>query len=196
MNKKGLIIVLSAPSGAGKTTLAHKLLKSDKNLIFSVSSTTRLIRKGEKDGVDYNFLSVDEFKNNIAKNKFAEWAEVHNNYYGTLKSEIDRAINLSKDILLDIDVQGGISIKKEFPDAVLIFIMPPSIDELKNRLEKRAKDSKDTIFNRLANAKNEISYYSHYDYLVVNDKLKDAFLELRSIITSQRLKISKIKKCS
>ena len=193
MNKKGLIIVLSAPSGAGKTTLAHKLIKADKNLVFSVSCTTRPMRDGEKDGIDYNFLSVEEFKSNIAKNKFAEWALVHNNYYGTLKSEIENAMNSSRDILLDIDVQGGISIKKAFPDAVLIFIMPPNIEELKNRLIKRNKDSEETISARLSNARNEISYYSHYDYLVVNDKIKAALSELHSIIGSERLKIVKVK---
>ncbi|MCK9583108.1 MAG: guanylate kinase [Endomicrobiales bacterium] len=193
MNKKGLIIVLSAPSGTGKTTLVHKLLRADKNLMFSVSCTTRPMRDGEKNCIDYNFLSVDDFKSNITKNKFAEWALVHDNYYGTLKSEIENAMNSGRDILLDIDVQGGINIKKAFPGAVLIFIMPPSIEELKNRLIKRNKDSKETISARLANAKNEISHYAQYDYLVVNDKLKTALSELLYIIGSERLKIVKVK---
>ncbi|MGD9731381.1 MAG: guanylate kinase [Desulfamplus sp.] len=183
--KRGRIFVISAPSGAGKSTLCSKITALFPDLEYSVSHTTREPRSGEKDGADYFFISVEEFKDRIKNNLWAEWAEVHGNFYGTSLKFIQDKTAQGSHLLLDIDVQGAKQFKRSFPEAVTIFIMPPSIEALEQRLKKRATDSDEVIVKRIANAKGEIAQSSFYDHIVVNDELERASKELLSIVDSQ-----------
>ncbi|MCL2334551.1 MAG: guanylate kinase [Endomicrobia bacterium] len=191
MSKKGSIIVISAPSGAGKSSICDALVRSDSGMVNSVSCTTREPRNGEKNGTDYFFTAEKVFKSMIKGKKFAEWAKVHGNYYGTPKSFLEKTVKAGKNILLDIDVQGGINIKKQYPDACMIFIMTPDFKTLKERLIARNKDSRQTIKIRLENAKKELEFLGKYEYLVINDKLPEAVDAVRTIIKSQKYKIKK-----
>ncbi len=193
MKNKGMIIIVSAPSGAGKTSICDALIESDKNISYSVSTTTRLPREGEKNGKEYFFVDEKTFKSMVKKNMFAEWAVVHNNFYGTSKKILEQTINKGKDILLDIDVQGALKIKKQYKDALMIFITTPTLKILKERLIKRNKDSLDVIKTRIKNAKKELTYVSKYDYLVLNDKLDVSIEDVKSIIRAQRLSIKRNK---
>lgn len=190
MLKKGLIIVISAPSGAGKTTLCYRLVNKLRNLKYSISYTTRQARKGEKNGIDYFFVTNEKFEKMKNNNKFAEWACVHDHYYGTPHSFLKQTINSGNDIILDIDVQGGLKIKESYPEAILIFVMTKSINELEYRLRKRGKDSENVIKKRLFNARMELKYLSKYDYLVINDDLKRAVNEIKTIISVEHLRIN------
>ncbi len=173
------LIVISAPSGAGKTTLCHKILKEFSNITLSVSSTTRNPRGHEKDGVDYFFISKNEFKNLIKKNRFAEWALVHENYYGTSKDVIDQALKKNQSVLLDIDVQGAASLRKDYPNIChTFFIAPPSLKELETRLRQRGTDSEETIQKRIQNAKSEMEKSKFFDHIIINDSLDRAYEEL------------------
>jgi guanylate kinase len=184
--RRGILLVISSPSGAGKTTLARKLAERH-GLHFSVSYTTRAPRPGEKDGEDYHFVSSDEFSRMIDRQQFAEWAVVHGNRYGTAIATVDQAIEQGKDTLFDIDYQGGRQIRQKWlNDSVLCFILPPSVEELEKRLRQRATDSAEVIARRLAMAHKELFHYSDYDYLVVNDQLEKAYDELRSIYIAAR----------
>lgn len=179
------LIIFSAPSGSGKTTIVHELLKQpDLNLSFSISTTSREPRGKEKDGVDYYFISVEEFKKRIENNEFLEWEEVYtNNFYGTYKSEIERLNTLGKNILFDIDVFGGINVKKLFGNQALsIFIQPPSIDELRRRLENRQTDSAEKIMMRLAKAQKEMEQAIHFDQIIINDNLQTAIKQTEKVI--------------
>jgi guanylate kinase len=191
--RKGMIIIVSAPSGAGKTSIADAVIKNDKNIVYSISTTTRAPRKGERNGREYFFVDDKTFKTMIKQKKFAEWAQVHGHYYGTSEKSLEGTINKGKDILLDIDVQGALKIKKQYKSAVMIFIMTPSLKILKERLIKRNKDSMETIKIRLANAKKELSYMDKYDYLVLNDKLETSIKNVESVICAERLSVKKIK---
>ncbi|MDW8056352.1 MAG: guanylate kinase [Elusimicrobiota bacterium] len=182
--KKGKVVVISAPSGSGKTTICKELLKCNPNLVFSISYTTRPAREGEVNGKDYFFVSKDEFLKMVKKKKFVEWAKVYNNYYGTSKEQIVNAINSGKDILLDIDVQGGKNIKKLFPDGIFIFVLPPSWSELKQRITSRGKDTPAEISKRLRNVNKELSYLRYYDYIVINDDLADTVKIINTIISA------------
>ena len=193
MPLKGLLVVVSAPSGTGKTTLCHMLLKEFENMEFSVSYTTRPPRKGEVNGKDYFFVSKEEFERMVEEGDFLEWANVYGNLYGTSKSQVLRALNEGKDILLDIDVQGALQVKKNLPEAVLIFIMPPSFDELERRLRHRGTDSEEVIKRRLETAKEEIKKAVYYDYIVVNDVLEVAFDKLKSIVTAEKCRTDRLK---
>lgn len=186
---KPVILVLSSPSGGGKTTLKNFLMKKFPSLSYSVSTTTRPKRKFEKDGVDYNFVSDKTFENGIKKGAFIEWAKVHGFYYGTPVKNIRKAQREKKDILLDLDVVGAKNLKKIFPGATLVFIAPPSLKVLKERIEKRGTDDKKTIALRLKNARKEMKEIPNFDYLLVNDKLEKAIEELIAIYISSRLKI-------
>lgn len=187
--KRGSIIVLSAPSGAGKTEIYKAIIKKDKNAVLSVSYTTRKPRKTEKNSVHYFFTSQEKFKTMIEKNKFAEWAIVHNNYYGTPKLFLERSIKSGKDIILEIDVKGAQKIRKLYPqDAALIFIKAPSIAELRKRLLDRGQDSKEEIVLRMQNAAKEMKYEKFYDYVVINKDLKTAVDDVETIIKSLRHK--------
>jgi guanylate kinase len=184
--KRGILLVISSPSGAGKTTLARKLAERH-DLHFSVSYTTRAPRPGELDGKDYHFVSDDEFMRMANAQEFAEWAKVHGHRYGTATATVNRAIEEGVDCLFDIDYQGGRQIRQKYPsDSVLCYILPPSIAELERRLRQRATDSDETIAMRLATAHKELFHYADYDYLVVNDRLEKAYEELRSIYVAAR----------
>ncbi len=179
---QGQIFVVSAPSGAGKTTLCQIILEKFSKISYSISHTTRSPRAGEEDGVDYFFISKEEFEERIQKNLLVEWAKVHNNYYGTSVDFIQNCIQKGKSLLLDIDVQGARQIKNCFPDAVTIFISPPSFKVLEERLRKRGTDAEDVILQRLDNAENEMAQKDFYEYEVVNDDLESAAKELTKIM--------------
>lgn len=186
--KKGKVIVISAPSGSGKTTICKHLLKFNPQLVFSVSYTTRPPRQGEVNGKDYFFVSEKKFIKMIKQKKFLEWAKVYNNYYGTSKQQVLKTINSGRDILLDIDVQGGKNIKKIFPDGIFIFVLPPSWKELKQRITLRGKDSPDEIKKRLKNVNKELKYIKYYDYVVINDDLEKTVQTINQIITANKYK--------
>ena len=180
---RGNVIVIVAPSGAGKSTLIEKVRRDFPDLKWSVSYTTRPIRSGEIDGKHYNFISREEFKQRIEQRDFIEWAEVHSNYYGTSKSFVEETIAKGVHILLDLDVQGADAMKAHFKDeATVVFIAPPSEEELKNRLRGRGTETTDVINLRLMNAKRELQKKDEYDYCVINDELEKAYGELSSII--------------
>lgn len=181
-SSKGRLFVISAPSGAGKSTLCKAVRRHFPDMVYSISRTTRKPRPGEKDGVDYIFISQEDFVQGIAENRWAEWAKVHDNYYGTSAEDIDRNLRMGKKILLDIDVQGARQIVQRYPDAVTIFILPPSMEELKRRLEKRATDSAETISKRMHNAVEEINQRNHYRHLIVNDRLEESIPKLLAVI--------------
>ena len=183
------IIILSSPSGAGKSTITKKLLETDENIKLSVSATTREPRDGEEDGKHYYFLSKDTFKEEIEKDNFVEYAEVFGNYYGTLKREVESKFADNKDIILDIDWQGArqVSDQLDVKRLLRIFILPPSIKELENRLRSRGTDSEEVITKRMDKARDEISHFNEYDYIVVNDDVDEAFEQIKSIIYTKRL---------
>ncbi len=172
--KKGKIFVVSAPSGAGKTTLCQALLKTFPEISYSISHTTRKPRKNEKEGVDYYFITTKEFEDKIKSSFWVEWAKVHDNYYGTSLQHIEKQICRGLNVLLEIDVKGAKQIKEIYPDAVTIFIMPPNVEALEQRLKSRATDSEKIINIRLENAKAEMEQKSFYDYVVVNDEIDSA----------------------
>lgn len=181
----GRIFVLSAPSGAGKTTLVNNIKNSFGYLVESISCTTRKPRPNEVDGVNYYFLSEEEFDRKKKKELFAEWAIVHGNYYGTPIDLLRKNVEKGRHVICDIDYQGALNIGKVFKDeAVLIFVLPPSMDELEKRLRGRATDNEDVVRKRLENARNEISYYRYYDHIVVNDDVNKATELLKCIIRS------------
>jgi guanylate kinase len=182
------ILVISAPSGSGKSTLVRRLIASLPDLAFSVSHTTRPRRKGEKDGRDYFFVTRKRFERMLAADDFIEWAEVFGHLYGTSKEQIERALEAGRDILLDIDVQGHQQVRKRLPEALSVFVMPPSFGELKRRLTHRHSDSPQVIERRLATARREISSWPDYDYLVVNDRLRLATQALRAIVRAGRFR--------
>ena len=186
MEKRGIIYIMSAPSGAGKTTLCKELMLTFPDIKFSVSCTTRQMRTGEIDGRDYHFISKDQFKKIVDEGGFAEWAEVHGELYGTTVSELKKASKEGFDLILDIDWQCAKQIKEKLADGVYIFIHPPSLNELEKRLKKRGKDSIETIKRRLSNAKEEMSHSDWYDHNITNDNLQEAMTRLKSIVTAER----------
>ncbi len=191
-SRKGIIYVVSAPSGTGKTTICRMVLEEVDNIRFSVSYTTRSKRKGEVDGVDYYFVSRERFKELIEQDHFVEWAEVYGNYYGTPWSELKKAEEEGYDLLLEIDVQGGARIKEAFPDAVMIFLVPPSLEELERRLKSRGRDSEEEIRRRLDVARREFQFMDRYDYIVENRELREAVERVKCIIEAERHKRSRI----
>ncbi len=180
---KGQLIVISGPSGCGKTTVVRELLRQKPFLRYSVSATTRAPRQGEVHGVDYWFLDVETFQKKIREKAFLEWAEVHQAYYGTPAEPIQKWLKENKIILLDLDVQGGLSIKRQFEDAVLIFLLPPSWEELQRRLENRGADSQAQMEKRLATARHEMQEAEKYDFLVFNDRLEDTLENINTILS-------------
>ena len=190
--KKGNLIVISGPSGAGKGTICKALLEREDNLYISVSATTRSPRKGEVNGVNYYFLTQEEFKKKVDNNEFLEWAEVHGNYYGTPKFNVEEMINEGKNIILEIDVQGALNVKKNCEDGVFIFILPPSMEELKRRIIARGSETPESLIKRFKTAYEEINYISKYNYAVVNDDLEDAVKKLQNILYAVDCRVSNI----
>ncbi len=189
---KGDIYIISAPSGTGKTTIIKRLMRNKiPRLHFSISCTTRKPREKERDGRDYFFISAEEFNKLIKEDAFMEYANVHQYLYGTLKEEVLPFLEKGYDVLLDIDVQGGLKIKEKYPDSVLIFMIPPSMLELERRLSKRRFNSDEEKKLRLENAKKELEYWKFYDYIVINKLIKEAVYSIKSIIIANRCRRDK-----
>ncbi|MBW1846222.1 MAG: guanylate kinase [Deltaproteobacteria bacterium] len=186
VGKRGHIFIVSAPSGSGKTTLCRALMEHIPDLLYSVSFTTRPRRNGENEGIDYYFLSKEEFEKGIKEGKWAEFANVHGNYYGTSADILDKGLHSGKDILLDIDVQGAEQILKRYPESVTIFISPPSMDALKQRLEKRGTDSGEVIKRRLKDAEKELARKDVYRHIIENDKLQKAVDDIIAVVKQYR----------
>lgn len=191
--KKGLLIVISGPSGAGKGTICKALLEKRKDLNLSISATTRQPRDGEVDGVNYYFLTKDEFKQRIDAGDFLEYATVYNNFYGTPKSDVQKKLDEGKDVILEIDIQGALKVKENMEEGIFIFILPPSMEELKNRIIKRGSETEESLMLRFKSAYKEINFVSKYNYAVVNDKVDDAVSKIESIITAEKCRVDRIK---
>ncbi len=189
LKRRGLLFILSSPSGAGKTTLSRMLLKSDRHIDMSVSATTRAPRPGEEDGVHYSFVTDATFDRMIEEDDFYEWAEVFGNRYGTPKGAIREALKEGRDFLFDIDWQGTQQLyQKDAQDVVSVFILPPSLDELRRRLEARAQDSAEVIDGRMERAREEISHWAEYDYVVINDDVDECFARVCEILDAERMR--------
>ncbi len=185
-NSNLILLIISSPSGAGKTTLTHRLLQEFPELRFSVSHTTRKPRANEVDGQDYHFVSEQSFRQVLEEDGFAEWAEVHGNLYGTSVAEIERARSAGKSgVLFDVDYQGARQIKEKYPHAVGVFILPPSMEELRRRLESRGSDDAESRKRRFEKAREEIGHYPFFDYMIVNDDLQQALAQLRGIVLAE-----------
>ncbi len=191
--KKGFLLVISGPSGVGKGTVLHDLMNTQKNLVYSVSVTTRKQRPGEIEGVSYFFKTHEEFEKMIEEDKFLEYAKVHDNYYGTPKDFVEEKINEGKIVILEIDVQGALNVKKNIDNGVYIFLAPPSLSELKNRIVNRGTETESDINLRMSNAKKELSYIKNYDYLVVNDHLNSAINLVNEIINAEKHRVKRFK---
>jgi len=183
---KGNVIVVTGPSGVGKGSIISKVLDDLKGIVLSISTTTRSPRPGEKDGVHYYFKSIDEFKELINTGKMLEWAKFADNYYGTFKDTVEKELEIGNDVLLEIDVQGALNVKKQMPEAILIFIYPPSIEELKRRLTGRNTESAEVIQKRLNIALNELKMAEKFDYKIINDNLDNAIKDLEKLILIAR----------
>lgn len=192
MTTPGLLFVLSAPSGAGKTSIFRKLLASQPELRESISYTTRAMRGGEQDGVDYHFVSREQFQKMAASGDFAEWAEVHGNCYGTAKATLRQANAEGRDVLLDIDVQGAAQLRASGLEGVCIFILPPSMEALRQRLAGRNTDSAEVIERRMKNAVDEIREAARFDYIVVNDDLAQAVATVQAIIVAEKARCNRV----
>ena len=186
----GNLFIVAAPSGAGKTTLVRLLLANDPQLGLSISCTTRAPRPGEVDGRDYSFVSVEEFLERVGRGEFIEWAEVHGNYYGTSRRTIEEELAAGHDLVLEIDWQGAQQVRKAFPKAIGVFILPPSLQTLKDRLAGRGTDPADVIARRFAAARDEMRHVDEFDYVIINDDLQQALTNLRSVVAASRLQYS------
>ena len=184
-----MVVVISGPSGVGKTVICGRLVEGDSRLVPSISATTRARRGKEKDGEDYLFWSEERFRSEIDSKTFLEWAQVHGFLYGTPRTPIESFLEQGRSPILDVDVQGGRSVKKLIPQAVLIFVAPPSMEILEKRLRGRESDDDEVLKRRLANATTELAQWRHYDYVVINDDLDQAVIEARSVITAERARV-------
>lgn len=191
LKRRGLLFVLSSPSGAGKSTIAKMILEADDGIGLSVSATTRPIRPGEVDGEDYHFVSNEEFEQMVRDGRFLEWAHVFGHRYGTLKSEVIKQIESGRDVLLDIDWQGTQQLKQVDPDIVRVFILPPSMGELERRLRTRKTDSDEVIAGRMARAAVEISHWAEYDYVFINDNAEHCRKLVHTVLKAERLKATR-----
>ena len=190
----GTLFVVAAPSGAGKSSLVKALLELDAHLTVSISHTTRAPRGQEQPGREYHFIDEADFRRMIAGGDFVEWAEVHANLYGTSRVEIEQRMREGEDVALEIDWQGALQIKRLFPNAVLIFILPPSFAELRQRLQRRGEDNAEVIERRMANARVEVSQARHFDFLIINALFETALFDLKAIVHSQRLKYAALQR--
>jgi guanylate kinase len=188
MQRRGLMLVLSSPSGAGKTTLSKRLLDGDGNLVMSISATTRSRRPNEVDGRDYHFISDGEFSRRVRDNAFLEHATVFGHHYGTPRSPVMEALGEGRDVLFDIDWQGTQQLKQQRDDVVSVFVLPPSRSELERRLRARAQDSADVVSRRMAKANDEISHWAEYDYVLINADIEKALSQLKTLLAAERLK--------
>ena len=188
---KGTLFIISAPSGAGKTSLVKRLTADLDKLVVSISHTTRRQRPGEIHKLDYFFVVIDEFKTMMDNQEFLEYAKVFDNYYGTAKETVEKTLENGNDVILEIDWQGAQQVRKMLPDSIFIFILPPSIEVLEQRLRNRGQDSEETIIRRMKDAVTEMSHYNEYDYLIVNDDFNDALTQLKSILIANRMKVQK-----
>lgn len=191
MDLKGFLIVLSGPSGAGKNTLMNRVIPRIPNLQYSVSATTRQPRPGEVDGVDYFFVTEEEFDQMVANEEFLEWAEFVDNRYGTPKSFVQKQMEEGKTVIMDVDIQGALQIRGKLDDAVLVFLLPPTWEELENRLNKRGKDPVEAIVKRLERSYEELKYIVDYDYFIVNDQLEKAAERLLTIINAEWCRVAR-----
>jgi len=189
LNRRGVLFVLSSPSGAGKTTISRMMLEADKDIALSISATTRPPRPGEIDGVHYHFVDTDSFKKMAADGEFLEWAHVFGHRYGTPRAPVEAMLATGKDVLFDIDWQGAQQLYQEAgPDVVRVFVLPPTMEELERRLRSRNTDSDEVIAARMERAANEISHWDGYDYVLINDHVEGCFDEVRAILRAERLK--------
>ncbi|HSH36171.1 guanylate kinase [Schnuerera sp.] len=190
---KGFLLVISGPSGCGKGTLCKKILERNEKLIFSVSATTRMPRRGETNGINYFFINKERFSNMIEEKEFLEYANVHGNLYGTPKQFVLEQVEKGEIVILEIDVQGALQVKEAYPEAVFVFLLPPSMSELKNRIKKRGTESEKDIDIRLKNAFEELKFIDEYDYIVINDELIEAVEKTEAIIIAEKLKVRRLK---
>ena len=188
---KGFLLVLSGPSGSGKGTISKEVLRRNEDIVFSVSATTRKPRTGEEEGKNYFFIEEDRFKNMVENNEFLESALVHNNYYGTPRKFVMDEISKGEIVLLEIDVQGAMQVKENYPEAVFIFLLPPTMEELKNRIIGRGTETEEDINRRFQNAFKEIEFIDEYDYLVINDKIEEAAVNIEAIILAEKSKVKR-----
>jgi len=191
--KKGLLIVLSGPSGAGKGTICKALMEKEKDLKLSISATTRQPRSGEIEGKNYFFKSEEEFEKMIENDSLLEWAKVYDHYYGTPKDFVLKNLEEGNDVVLEIDIQGALKIKEKFPEGVFIFILPPSMEELKNRIKKRGTETEEEIIKRFKSAYEELNYVSKYNYVVINDSVEEAVEKIRAIIIAEKCRVDRNK---
>ncbi|MFC4023207.1 guanylate kinase [Oceanobacillus longus] len=194
IEEKGILFILSGPSGVGKGTVRKKLFEEATELQYSISMTTRNMRPGEMDGVDYFYKSVEEFENLIEQNQLLEYAKYVSNYYGTPRTYVEETLEKGQDVFLEIEVQGALQVKENFPEGVFIFLFPPSLEELKNRIVNRGTESQELVLNRLKEARKEIEMMDAYDYVVVNDQVEHAVDKVKSIIQSEHLKRERVAK--
>ncbi len=191
MSEKGLLIVISGPSGAGKGSICDKFIKDNPNIALSISATTRLPRKGEKEGLNYYYKSRKEFENMIENSELLEWACFCGNYYGTPKEYVDRLLKQGKDVVLEIEVQGALKVKEQYPEGVYVFVLPPSIQELKKRIINRATESEESIKRRLKTAQLEFVHIERYNYIIVNEQLDKAVITLEAIVKAEKSKVER-----
>lgn len=194
--EEGFLLIVSGPAGVGKGTICDELIKNDDDILYSVSSTTRKPRPGEIDGEDYNFIAKDKFEAMIKSNEFLEYAHVHTDYYGTPRSLVEKGISEGKVVMLEIDVQGALQVKEKYEEAVTVFILPPSMEELERRIVDRNTETKEEIIKRMSNAYKEIALVDDYDYFIVNDNLELAISDLEAILAAEKSKVERYGKIS
>jgi guanylate kinase len=190
-NKRGIVLVISGPSGSGKGSILSKIKEEDKKIVYSVSATTRLPRENEIDGFHYHFKTIEEFEKMIKNGEFIEWVNFCGNYYGTPLKQIKDSIDDGNDILLELEVEGAMKIKESIPESVLVFVMPPSYDELKSRISNRGTESKDSLKMRMESALNEIRVAKDYDYVIINDEIDEATKSLEALLLAEKSKIKR-----
>ncbi len=193
-DERGILFILSGPSGVGKGTVRKNLFEKDHDLLYSISVTTRQPRAGEVDGVDYFFKSKEEVEQMIENNELIEYAEYVGNYYGTPRNYVNQSLQKGKDVFLEIEVQGAMQVKENFPEGVFIFLIPPSLEELKNRIVNRGTETEELVKNRLLEAKKEIDMMEAYDYVIVNDDVDEAVKKIQSIVVSEHCKRERVAK--
>ncbi len=193
MSKKGVLLVISGPSGAGKGTICKALLEKHKDIYLSVSATTREPREGEVHGVNYFFTTKEDFLKKVEEGDFLEHAEVYGNYYGTPKSSVQKMLDEGRDVILEIDIQGALKVKENWEEGIFIFILPPSMEELKQRIIKRGSETPESLMTRFKSAYKEINYISKYNYAVVNDEIDTAVAKLEAIIAAEKCRVDRMK---